>query len=458
MSRPFTIKPAAETIELDRQRGSEVVFTVSNASGRPIAARGRISCTDAAQKAWFKLQDEPERKLKVDETTQYKVKIAVPPNVAAGSYKLQFDVVEVDNEESFTEGSPVGFQVKTAPLPTPKKFPWWIVAVAAGVLLLVGVGITIFALSGGPKKGKMVELVGKDLDEARDWVKEAGLKLSVTPDFKDPNKANRVTHQKPDAGEDVVADETIVELVYEPPLRRIPDLKGKKATEATAALHDLGLEAAVTQQDKDRAKAGTIISQDPAPGQLTQEGSTVNLVAEKGRIQMPDVMLKSVEEAKKILADAKLTNVKVQPPDLFPAAMDNSVGLVGMQNQPKDTPVSEDDPILLTPIGRAVAVPNVGVGTKYEDAAKAIGAAKLSAVQSYETPTLDDTRLGRLNTVKRTVPSAGQRALEGSNVVVVVPGTGKPINWTLPAYSKLLQDPAIAPKTSISRTKSVRPQ
>ena len=60
MSRPFTIKPAAETIDLDRERGSEVVFTVSNASGRPISARGRISCADAAQKAWFKLQEEPE--------------------------------------------------------------------------------------------------------------------------------------------------------------------------------------------------------------------------------------------------------------------------------------------------------------------------------------------------------------------------------------------------------------
>jgi len=451
MSRPFTIKPAAETIELDRERGSEVVFTVSNASGRPIYARGRISAADPAQKAWFKLQDVPERKLKVDETTQYKVRITVPPTVAAGSYKLQFDVVEVDNEESFTEGSPVGFQVKTAAVPTPKKFPWWIVAVAAGVLLLVGVGITIFALSGGKKSGKMAELVGKDLDEAREWVKEAGLKLSLQPEFKDPNRANRVLRQKPDAGEDIVENETIVELVYEPPLRRIPDLKGKKATEATAALHDLGLVAAVTQQDKDRAKAGTIISQDPAPGQLTQEGSTVNLVAEKGRIQMPDVMLKSVEEAKKILAESKLANVKVLPPDLFPAGFDNSVGLVGMQNQPKDTPVSEDDPILLTPIGRAVEVPNVRVGTKYEDAAKAIDAAKLKAVQSFETPTADETRLGRLNTVKRTVPAAGQRALEGSSVVVVVPGTGKRIDWGMLEKTRLLQDPAISPKTSTFR-------
>jgi beta-lactam-binding protein with PASTA domain len=423
MARPFTIKPAAETIELDRERGSEVVFTVSNASGRPINARGRISVADPAQKAWFKLLDAPERKLKVDETTQYKVKISVPKEAAAGSYKLQFDVVEVDNEESFTEGSPVGFQVKgAAPVPV-KKFPWWIVAVAAGVLVLVGGGLGVWALMSGGS-GKMENLVGKDLDDALKWIKSEGLNVKLMAERTDPKDAGHVRRQDPKEGEKVTEGETIVSLVYEPPFVEVPDLKGKKAVDATQALHELGLVAAVTQQSKEPKKAGTIVDQDPAPSKKVQEGDTVKLVAEKGAIEMPDVTLKSAEEAQKILAELKLKNVKVMAADLFPAAMDSHVGDIGFQNQPAGTPVNEDTPIQLIPIGRAVVVPNVKAGIKYEDAVKAIEAASLKAGATAETPTDEEKAKGLANTVKRTVPPAGQRALKDSMVAVVVVGGG----------------------------------
>lgn len=436
MARPFTIKPAAETIELDRARGSEVVFTVSNASGRPINARGRISVADPAQKAWFKLQDEPERKLKVDETTQYKVKIAVPPNAAAGSYKLQFDVVEVDNEESFTEGSPVGFQVKGATAPTPKKFPWWIVAAAAGVLVLVGGGIGIFMAMSGGDSGKMADLVGKDFDDAVKWINDEGLHVNAVVDRQNPKEANRVRSQDPKPGEKVTKDETIVSIVYEPPFVDLPDLKGKKADEATTALHKLGLGVAVTLQTKDPSKAGTIVSQDPPPGpKKLQSGDTVKLVAEKGSIEMPNVTLKTVEEAKKALADAKLKNVKVMADDLFPAEMDSNAGRIGFQSQPAGTPVSEDTPIQLTPIGTAVKVPSVKAGMKYEDAAKVVEAAKLKAAATAETPTDAEKARNLANTVKRTVPPAGERALEGSTVAIVVVGGG-----TIKVNPKLLQE------------------
>jgi beta-lactam-binding protein with PASTA domain len=435
MARPFTIKPAAETIELDRERGSEVVFTVSNASGRPINARGRIAAADPAQKAWFKLLDEPERKLKVDETTQYKVKISVPPNAAAGSYKLQFDVVEVDNEESFTEGSPVGFQVKGAAAPTPKKFPWWIVAAAAGVLVLVGGGIGIWMAMSGGDSGKMADLVGKELDEAIKWINDEGLHVNLVADRQNPKDANHVRSQDPKAGEKVTKDETIVSLVYEPPFVDVPDLKGRKADEATTALHKLGLGVSVTLQTKDSSKAGMVVSQDPAPGpKKLQGGDTVKLVAEKGSIEMPDVTFKTVEEAKKALAELKLTNVKVMAADLFPAAMDSNAGKIGFQSQPAGTPVSEDTPIQLTPIGAAVKVPRVKTGMKYEDAAKVIEAVKLKAAATAETPTDEEKAKNLANTVKRTVPGADERALEGSTVAVVVVGGG-----TIKVNPKLLE-------------------
>lgn len=446
MSRPFTIKPAAETIDLDRERGSEIVFTVSNASGRPIHARGRISCADAAQKAWFKLQDEPERKLKVDETTQYKVKIAVPPTVAAGSYKLQFDVVEVDNEESFTEGSPVGFQVKAAPSPTPKPFPWWIVAVAAGVLLLVGVGITILALSGGKKSGKMEDLVGMELEDARKWVKDEELELAEKLELKDLNKANHVTSQDPEPGESVTAGETIVTLTYEAPFHEVPDVQGKPAAEAATKLQEIGFVVEVTQQVKDPKKAGTVINQNPPPKEQKQLGTTIHLVAEKGLIQMPEVTYKSVQDARKILEDLKLTNVKVAPPGLFPPTADTMVGLIGLQSQPPGTPVSADVAIELTPIGAAVVVPKLTAGIKFDDAAKLLANAKLKAVAQSETMTDADRQAGRENVVKRTIPLPGERALEGSSVAVVIYGGTHKIDVRL--LESIRRAPTIAPRKS----------
>jgi beta-lactam-binding protein with PASTA domain len=433
MARPFTIKPAAETIELDRERGSEVVFTVSNASGRPINARGRIAVADPAQKSWFKLLDAPERRLKVDETTQYKVKISLPPDAKPGSYKLQFDVVEVDNEESFTEGSPVGFQVKGLAPVTPHKFPWWIV-IAAGVLVLVGGGIGIWALMSGGS-GKMEKLVGMDIGKAKKWITSEGLSVQLVPERVDPKEAGHVRSQDPKEGEKVTKGETIVSLVYEPPFVEVPNLKGKKAVEATAKLHDLRLLAAVTQQSKDPSKAGTIVGQDPDPPKKLQEGDTVKLVAEKGAIEMPDVMFKTADEALKILADLKLQNVKVMAAALFPPAMDAKVGTIGFQSQPEGTPVNEDTPIQLTPIGAAVQVPRVRVGIKFEEAAKAIEAANLKAGATAETPTDEEKAKGLANTVKRTVPGAGERALAGSTVAVVVVGGG-----TIKVNSRLLEE------------------
>ena len=434
MARPFTIKPAAETIELDRDRGSEVVFTVSNASGRPINARGRISVADAAQKAWFKLLDAPERKLKVDETTQYKVKISVPPTAAAGSYKLQFDVVEVDNEESFTEGSPVGFQVKgAAPVPV-KKFPWWIV-IAAGVLVLVGGGIGIWALMSGGSE-TMENLVGKQVDDAVKWLDDQGLHHKLVQERSNPKEAGTVRIQDPKEGEKISKGETFVTLVYEPAFVEVPDLKGKKAADATTALHKLGLVAAVTQQSKDPSKAGTIVGQDPAPGaKNVQEGDTVKLVAEKGAIEMPNVLYMSPSEAKKKLEDLKLTKVKVMADGLFIPAMDPHAGTIGFQNQPEGTPVNEDTPIELTPIGKAVVVPSVKAGIKYDDAANVIKNANLNPAATAETPTPEETSKGLANTVKRTVPAAGERAVAGSTVAIVVVGGG-----TIKLNPKLLQE------------------
>jgi hypothetical protein len=68
------------------------------------------------------------------------VQITVPPGASAGDYTFRLDVVDLANpDDNFSEGPTVKFVVP-APVPVKKPFPWWIVAVIVGILILVGAG------------------------------------------------------------------------------------------------------------------------------------------------------------------------------------------------------------------------------------------------------------------------------------------------------------------------------
>ena len=91
--------------------------------------------------------------------------IAVPPGTPVGKYSFRLNIISVENpDEEFTEGPSVSFEVKElAPAAVaPRKFPWWIVAVA-GVLVL-GAGLITWLLI--PQEVAVPEMVGMPYQEA----------------------------------------------------------------------------------------------------------------------------------------------------------------------------------------------------------------------------------------------------------------------------------------------------
>ncbi|QRN93325.1 LamG domain-containing protein [Archangium violaceum] len=138
MGRSFAITTSTPSVQLDGAARGEISFTVTNSIGRPVRARVLIEPEGAARKEWLTLVGEPERDLPSDGTLQYTVQVAVPPGTPDGTYSFHPSVVNVEHpDEEFSLGPAVAIQVSRPVEPVRgKRFPWWAVALAAGILFI----------------------------------------------------------------------------------------------------------------------------------------------------------------------------------------------------------------------------------------------------------------------------------------------------------------------------------
>lgn len=149
MPDTFVVTTPATAVTLaPAPRVGQVAFTVSNIAGRPMRTRLRVVPQEPAQAGWFVVQGGEERQLGLGATETFAVAVTVPPDVPAGSYTFRADAVGEDSpDEDFQTGPTVSLAV-AAPV-AKAKFPWWIVAVAAAVII-IGVGIfVVISRSGG---------------------------------------------------------------------------------------------------------------------------------------------------------------------------------------------------------------------------------------------------------------------------------------------------------------------
>jgi hypothetical protein len=135
MASLFAITAASNTVLLGQNRAAETTFTVANTSGRAVRGRAKLGPDDLVQKTWLQLAGDVEREFPIAGAQQYVVKINVPPDAPAGNYNLRLDMVGTENPDAdYTEGPSVAFQVPQGVVK--RKFPWWIVAAVAVILIL----------------------------------------------------------------------------------------------------------------------------------------------------------------------------------------------------------------------------------------------------------------------------------------------------------------------------------
>jgi hypothetical protein len=149
MTTSWVVTTSSEQVALNAQRQGEVTFTVTNT-------------TDAADRAVFEpvpgdgvdrsalTVENPDRMIPGRGSAAFLVRIAIPQQAAPGRFELygQAYSAHLAPEETVGRSGRVVFDV--APAPEPKKRPWWLLAVAALVVIVLAVvGWLVFG-HGGP--------------------------------------------------------------------------------------------------------------------------------------------------------------------------------------------------------------------------------------------------------------------------------------------------------------------
>ena len=232
-----------------------------------------------------------------------------------------FDDVEI--VEEFSTDVLEGFVIRSVP--------------EGGQLVPAGNRVQI-VVSKGPEPFALEDLKGMTESEARETVSNLGLVLVVG----DPTEVtaasglrNVVATQTPSAGSSVVIGDEIeisIGVLIRVP---VPDLTAMTFEQAEAALAAEGLsilDSGFIQPDPARDLQGKVADQDPDPGLLLPDGSTVRIWI--GLAQVPDLIGVDLEQAKLILGSLDLIAV--------------DAGTTATDNPDLDDTVADLDPDELT--------------------------------------------------------------------------------------------------------------
>lgn len=179
-----------------------------------------------------------------------------------------------------------------------------IIVVAILGLISGGLFITLGNIFGS--EVLVPELVGSDIKNANEEIKNTGLKLIVIAEqFHDDFEKDIIISQDPVAGQNVKEGREIKVILSKGQEEvRVPSVLGSNINDATLRIENEGLKVGNIQEIyDDKYSPGVIISQQPEMGKIVNRASEVNLIISKGkqpnRVAMPDLKGMTLEAAKK---------------------------------------------------------------------------------------------------------------------------------------------------------------
>jgi len=175
-------------------------------------------------------------------------------------------------------------------------------------------GVTyIFGSSFFGEEIAVPQVVGMTLEEANKTLLDSGLVMSIKArKYDDEMEKDRIISQKPAEGLKVKKKAKIEVTVSDGPEElKVPDLVGKKISDARIAITNAGFETGlVDEKHDDRYEAGIVMSQEPVYGSNAKKGSTINLMVSKGpapeRVSMPNLLGMELEKARAELTSRNL--------------------------------------------------------------------------------------------------------------------------------------------------------
>jgi serine/threonine-protein kinase len=169
-------------------------------------------------------------------------------------------------------------------------------------------GTVVLVLSKGPERYQVPKLSGLTVGDAVDRLAKRTLVVgSTSKEFSTTVKEGRVITSSPKPGTEVRADAEIDLVVSRglPPVT-VPNVVGKAFGAAKSDLAVVGLEIRQTgERYQDGTTKGEVLSQTPAAEARVTKGSTVEVVVSLGPplVEVPNVLRKSVDNAKKLLSE-----------------------------------------------------------------------------------------------------------------------------------------------------------
>ncbi|HET9443334.1 MAG TPA: Stk1 family PASTA domain-containing Ser/Thr kinase [Acidimicrobiales bacterium] len=182
----------------------------------------------------------------------------------------------------------------------------------AGNRVDAGAAVTI-RVAAEPEKVKVPDLVGKNVDDARDLAEALGLNLQVT-EKNDPSVGkDDVISQSPDPETEIAKGSNVDVVVSAGKSQKaVPDVTGQDASDAANALGQAGFRTRTTREASATVEEGKVIRTEPAAGNNAEEGSTVTIVVSSGveEATVPNVKGDTAEQAKVKIEGAGLTFVQ----------------------------------------------------------------------------------------------------------------------------------------------------
>jgi eukaryotic-like serine/threonine-protein kinase len=187
-------------------------------------------------------------------------------------------------------------------------------------LIIVLIGLIVFFFFDSVlmpwyvQKGKITkvpDVIGLSLEDAQLRIKEAGLEPKEAEYKNDKRyKVGTVIMQNPIAESEVKRDRGVyLTISGGEELVDAPNLKGKSIREAVFNLEKYNLKlGAISYEPSEEIFANTIIRQEILPGTKIKSGNRIDVTVSQGRSTdkhpVPDVSLKTLNEAEKILTDS----------------------------------------------------------------------------------------------------------------------------------------------------------
>src|SRR5918996_5439972 len=204
----------------------------------------------------------------------------------------------------------------------PVVWPWLL---ALLVLVLAGLGALWYVTQEDTKT--VPDTVGQTLENAVTELQDAGFRTDISR-RNDDSPEGRVFEQDPAGGEEADEGSAVSIVVSEgPATAEVPDVVDALAEDAREQLEDAGFEVNAVEVFSDRPE-GQVVAQNPRGGTEAEEGSTVRINISKGtgRVEVPDFVGQSQEDAREQLANLGLGANPVEVPSSQPA------GIVVAQN------------------------------------------------------------------------------------------------------------------------------